>query len=70
MVTVRIRPFQVEGKTVHLVGMPFCFGWTTPQCGDSTNRLTASVGDPNTTIPEYKASMVNVSKADQLTELA
>ena len=70
MVTVRIVPFQVEGKTVHLVGMPFCFGWTTPGCGDATNRLTPSVGDPNTTIPEYKACLVNVIKADKVSELA
>ena len=70
MVTVRIRPFLIEGKTVHLVGMPFCFGWTTPGTGDSTNRLTPSVGDPNTSIPEYKACCVNVRKADKLTEIA
>jgi formate dehydrogenase major subunit len=69
MVTVRIRPFTVQGKTVHLVGMPFCFGWTTPGTGDSTNRLTPSVGDPNTSIPEYKASCVNIRKADTLTEI-
>ncbi len=70
MVTVRIRPFTVQGKTVHLIGMPFCFGWTTPKCGDSTNRLTPSVADPNTTIYELKACMVNVKKADRLTEIA
>jgi len=70
MVTVRIRPFKVQGKTVHLVGMPFCFGWTTPKCGDSTNRLTPSVADPNTTIYELKACLVNVHKAKQLTEIA
>jgi formate dehydrogenase major subunit len=70
MVTVRIRPFTVQGKTVHLIGMPFCFGWTTPKCGDSTNRLTPSVADPNTTIYELKACMVNVQKAGKLTEIA
>lgn len=70
MVTVRITPFQVEGKTVHLIGMPFCFGWTTPGVGDATNRLTPSVGEPNVTIPEYKASLVNIRKADKVTELA
>jgi formate dehydrogenase major subunit len=69
MVTIRIKPFQVMGKTVHLVGMPFAFGWTKPKCGDATNRLTTSVGDPNTTIPEYKACMVNVRKATKVTEL-
>jgi formate dehydrogenase major subunit len=70
MVTVRIRPFKVQGKTVHLVGMPFCFGWSTPKCGDSTNRLTPSVADPNTTIYELKACLVNVRKAGKLTEIA
>lgn len=70
MVTVRMRPFKIQGKVVHEIGMPFCFGWTTPGCGDSTNRLTAFVCDPNTTIPEFKACLVNVRKADKLTEIS
>lgn len=69
MVTVRITPFTVGGKPVHLVGMPFCYGWTTKGAGDATNRLTASVGDPNTGIPEFKALMVNVTKAERVREL-
>jgi len=69
MVTVRIVPFKIMGKTVHLVGMPFAFGWTTPGVGDATNRLTPTVGDPNSQIPEYKASLVNVRKAKKITEL-
>jgi formate dehydrogenase major subunit len=70
MVTVRLQPFNIQGRTVHLVGMPFCFGWTTPKCGDATNRLTPSVADPNTTIYELKACQVNVRKAPKLTEIA
>ncbi|WP_443667231.1 molybdopterin dinucleotide binding domain-containing protein, partial [Desulfovibrio sp.] len=70
MVTVRIRPFKVMGKTVHLIGMPFAYGWTTPKCGDSTNRLTIVACDPNTNIPEAKACCVNIRKADKLTEIA
>ena len=70
MVTVRIRPFKVMGTTVHLIGMPFAYGWTTPKCGDSTNRLTIVACDPNTTIPEAKACCVNIRKADKLTEIA
>ena len=70
MVTVRIRPFKVMGKTAHLIGMPFAYGWTTPKCGDSTNRLTIVACDPNTTIPEAKACCVNIRKADKLTEIA
>ena len=70
MVTVRIRPFTVMGRTIHLVGMPFAYGWTTPDCGDSTNRLTVTACDPNTSIPELKACCVNVTRADKLTEIA
>ncbi len=69
MVTVRLRPFKVMGKTVHLIGMPFAYGWTTPKCGDATNRLTIVACDPNTTIPEAKVCCVNIRKADKLTEI-
>ena len=70
MVTMRMRPFKVMGKTVHEVGMPFCFGWMTPGAGDATNRLCISAGDPNTTIPEFKACCVNIKKAKKLRELS
>ena len=70
MVTIRLRPFTIMGKTVHLIGMPFAYGWTTPGCGDSTNRLTVTAYDPNTTIPETKACCVNIRKADKLPEIA
>jgi formate dehydrogenase major subunit len=64
MVTKRFKPFQVEGKTIHQVGMPFNYGWLFPKDGsDSTNVLTPTVGDANTFCPEYKAFMVNVEKA-------
>jgi formate dehydrogenase major subunit len=64
IVTKRIKPFTVMGQTVHLVGIPWHFGWVTPKNGgDSANLLTPSVGDPNTGIPESKAFMVNVTKA-------
>ncbi len=63
MVTKRFRPFLVEGKTVHQVGLPFNYGWLHPKDGgDSTNFLTPTVGDANTFCPEYKAFMVNVTK--------
>jgi formate dehydrogenase major subunit len=70
MVTVRITPFNIQGRTIHLIGMPFAFGWTKKGIGDATNRLTLWAGDPNTSIPEYKACCVNISKADKVTELA
>jgi formate dehydrogenase major subunit len=65
MVTKRFVPFKVEGNTVHQVGLPFNYGWLYPEGteNDSTNFLTPSVGDANTFCPEYKAFMVNVTKA-------
>ncbi len=63
IVTKRFRPFKVQGTTVHQVGLPWCFGWNTPNAGDSANLLTPTAGDANTMIPETKAFMVNVEKA-------
>jgi hypothetical protein len=69
IVTKRFQPFQVNGKTVHQVGMPWHFGWgggseaPALATGDTANDLTPHVGDANTTIPEYKAFLVNVEKA-------
>ncbi len=64
IVTTRFQPFKCGELTVHEVGMPWCYGWVTPEDGgDSSNLLTPNVGDPNTMIPESKAFMVNVTKA-------
>ncbi len=64
IVTKRFKPFKIMGKTVHQVGVPWCFGWRWPESGteDSANLLTPSIGDPNTKIPETKTFMVNVRK--------
>jgi formate dehydrogenase major subunit len=63
MVTLRWKPFQVQGTTVHEVGLPWHYGWVHPKDGgESANVLTPSTGDPNTRIPESKAFMVNVRK--------
>lgn len=65
MVTGRLKPFLIEGATVHQVGLPWHFGWQFPEDGsggESANLLTPSIGDPNTMIPESKAFMVNVRK--------
>jgi len=64
IVTIRFRPFKIQGNIVHQVGVPWHFGWVHPKDGgDSANLLTPSTGDPNTRIPETKAFMVNVRKA-------
>lgn len=66
VVTGRFRPFSIMGRTVHQVGLVWHFGWQFPEGGsggDSANLLTASIGCPNTGIPETKAFMVNVVPA-------
>lgn len=63
IVTKRLRPFKIADRIIHVVGLPWCFGWLVPKdAGDSSNILTPSVGDPNTLIPETKAFMVDVRK--------
>jgi formate dehydrogenase major subunit len=64
IVTKRFKPFEVMGNPVHMVGIPWHYGWVWPKDGgDAANLLTPAVGDPNTGIPETKAFMVNVKKA-------
>ena len=62
-VTNRIPPVTVQGRKTHIVGMPFHWGFKGMSTGAITNDLSPSVGDPNTTIPEYKAFLCNVRKA-------
>ena len=62
IVTKRFRPFKVQGTTIHQVGLPWCYGWSTPNAGDSANLLTPTIGDANTMIPETKAFQVNIEK--------
>ncbi len=64
MVTPRFKPFTIDGKTVHQVGMPWHWGYSSGySTGPIANDLTPNVGDANTSIPEYKAYLVNVEKA-------
>ena len=67
MVTNRLKPFQINGKTVHQIGVPWHWGWKGVEelpgsKGDITNDLSASVGDPNVYIQETKAFVCNVKK--------
>ena len=64
MVTKRIRPLTIEGKTVHTVGIPIHWGFTgTAKPGFLANTLTPFVGDANTQTPEFKSFLVKVEKA-------
>ena len=63
VVTYRFKPFNIQGNTIHQIGLPWHFRWVHPKNGgDSANLLTPSAGDPNTRIPETKAFMVNLTK--------
>ena len=77
IITPRMKPFVIDGNTIHMIGVPWHYGWTTtaerkynandkkPEIfttGDSANLLTPYAGDPNTMIPESKAFMANVVK--------
>ncbi len=60
LVSRRMRPMQLNGKTVHQIAMPFHFGSAGPVEGDSTNDIIPISGEPNVTIMEAKACGVNI----------
>ena len=63
MVTKRFKPFQMNGRKVHEIGLLWHWGYSGLSKGDSANILTPHIGDANTMIPEYKAFLVDVRKA-------
>ena len=46
MVTRRLRPFVVEGRVVHQIGLPFHWAFAGEVVGGNANDLTALVGRP------------------------
>ncbi len=62
LVTQRVRPFDVGGKRVHQIGMPWVYGWNGYAHGDIANVLLAIHGDPNTSIHTTKALTCNLRK--------
>jgi formate dehydrogenase major subunit len=54
LVTRRMRPFVVNGKTVHEIGIPWHWGYQGLASGDVTNDISALVADPNVSIHEGK----------------
>jgi formate dehydrogenase major subunit len=62
-VSKRMRPLMVDGKPVHVIGVPLHWGFTgQARKGYGANTLTPSVGDANTQTPEFKAFLVNIEK--------
>jgi formate dehydrogenase major subunit len=60
LVTARMRPLRVRGRTVHQIGLPYHWGSRGLVRGDSANDLLAMVADPNVQIPESKAFTANI----------
>jgi formate dehydrogenase major subunit len=55
LVTDRVKPLRVQGRTVHQVGLPYHWGTKGLTSGDSANDLSGIVLDPNVHIQEVKA---------------
>ena len=55
MVTRRLRPFVVEGRVVHQIGLPFHWAFAGEIVGCNANDLTALVADPNVSMHDCKA---------------
>jgi formate dehydrogenase major subunit len=60
LVSRRIRPLQLNGKTLHQVAVPYHFGTTGLVLGGAANDLLTISGEPNVTIMEAKALTCNI----------
>jgi formate dehydrogenase major subunit len=61
VVTKRLQPLSIGGKTVHTVGIPLHFGFIgLTKKASPVNSLTPPVGDANAQTPEFKAFLVDI----------
>jgi len=60
LVSRRIRPLQLNGKTLHQVAVPYHFGTAGLVHGSAANDLLTISGEPNVTIMEAKALTCNI----------
>ena len=60
LVTPRMRPLWVEGKTVHQVGLPYHWGYNGNVTGDVVNDLLVISEEPNVRIMETKALVCDI----------
>ena len=63
IVTRRIQPLLVDGRTVWTIGIPVHWGFVGLTQGSMANLLTPFIGDANTQCPEFKAFLVNLEQA-------
>ena len=60
LVTERIRPLSVQGRTLHQVGLPWHWGPNGYTAGDAANELAHLSLDPNVHIQEVKAMACDI----------
>lgn len=61
LVTNRMHRLWVDGRSVHVVGLPYHWGWKGVAQGDVTNDLLAISEEPNVRIMETKALVCNIT---------
>ena len=64
LVTRRMRPVTVQGRTIHQVGLPYHFGGRGLVTGDVVNDLVAISEEPNVRIMESKALVCRVERRE------
>ncbi len=60
LITPRMRRMWIDGGSVHVVGIPYHWGWKGRAKGDIANDLLAISEEPNVRIMETKALVCNV----------
>jgi formate dehydrogenase major subunit len=60
LVTDRLKPIEVQGRTTHQVGLPYHWGTRGLTAGGAANDLAPIVLDPNVHIQEVKAFSVGI----------
>jgi len=65
LVTRRIKPLIIDGKTIHQVGVPYHWGYSGSVKGDIANDLLAISQEPNVRIMETKALICDISPAKE-----
>jgi len=60
MVTPRMKPLQIEGRTVHQIGLPYHWGYQGVVKGDVANDLLLLVADRNVSMHDAKAFTCNM----------
>ena len=65
LITTRLRPFQIDGRCMFQLGIPWHFGWKGFATGDVANHLTSIAMDPNCMIHEGKVLTCGLKKAHE-----